>query len=73
MEVDFRLVAKRLQSRIEQNGDAAEGVDSPVEDYLVQTEEINLEPLLTMNSEPAHPDTELVHRIQTPPRRRESG
>jgi RNA polymerase sigma-70 factor (ECF subfamily) len=64
MEVDFRLVARRLQSRIEQNGDTAQNADILTEDYLVQTEEINLEPLLTMNSEPAHPDTELVHRIQ---------
>jgi RNA polymerase sigma-70 factor (ECF subfamily) len=64
MEVDFRQVARRLQGRIEQNGDAAQTADSPSDDYLVQTEEINLEPLLTMNSEPAHPDTDLVHRIQ---------
>jgi RNA polymerase sigma-70 factor, ECF subfamily len=64
MEVDFRLVAERLQDRIVQNGDTAHNADSQHVDYLVQTEEINLEPLLTMNSEPAHPDTDLVHRIQ---------
>jgi len=69
MEVNFQQIAERLQNRIAQNGDSAvevtEGVPAP-DDYVVQIEEINLEPLLTVStsSEPAHPDTDLVHRIQ---------
>jgi len=63
MEVNFQQIAERLHSRIEQNGDAAPA-ENPPDDYVVQIEEINLEPLLTVSSETAHPDTELVHRIQ---------
>ncbi len=71
MEVDFQVIAKRLQDRIEGRGDASQDVDSPQDDYLILIEEIKLEPLLTMTGEtvtapvaPAHPDTDLVRRIQ---------
>src|SRR6476660_3668014 len=65
MEVNFQQIAERLQNRIAQNGDPAVE-DIPPDDYIVQIEEINLEPLLAVatSSEPAHPDTDLVHRIQ---------
>jgi RNA polymerase sigma-70 factor, ECF subfamily len=65
MDFRFQHIAERLQSRIEQQGDAAPDGDSPPDDYLVLNEEIKLEPLLTLPSEAAaHPDTDLVHRIQ---------
>jgi len=63
MEVNFQQIAERLQNRIEQHDDAS-AADGPPDDYVVQIEEINLEPLLSVTTEAAHPDTELVHRIQ---------
>src|SRR6266568_1645535 len=62
MEVNFQHIAERLQNRIEQQGEPA--AENLPDDYVVQIEEINLEPLLTVAGEAAHPDTELVHRIQ---------
>jgi RNA polymerase sigma-70 factor, ECF subfamily len=64
MEVNFRQIAERLQNRIVQSGDSNPAAENPPDDYVVMIEEINLEPLLTVSSETAHPDTELVHRIQ---------
>lgn len=66
MEVDFQTIAKRLQERIEGRGEASHDIDSPPNDYLIMLEEINLEPLLTVQGDvaPAHPDTDLVRRIQ---------
>jgi RNA polymerase sigma-70 factor (ECF subfamily) len=63
MEVNFQQIAERLQSRIAQHGEAAVE-DVPPDDYIIQIEEINLEPLLTVPAEAVHPDTDLVHRIQ---------
>jgi RNA polymerase sigma-70 factor (ECF subfamily) len=66
MEIDFQQIAKRLQDRIEGRSEASQDADSPPSDYLILLEEIKLEPLLTMPGEaaPAHPDTDLVRRIQ---------
>lgn len=73
MEADYRKIAERLHDRIErieQSGEDGLGADGPPDDYVVQIEEINLEPLLNAPDAPAvpaegaHPDTELVHRIQ---------
>ncbi|MGA7733561.1 MAG: sigma-70 family RNA polymerase sigma factor [Chloroflexia bacterium] len=69
MEIDFHVIAKRLYDRIEGLGDASQEPDSPPDDYLILLEEIKLEPLLTTPGEaavvaPAHPDTDLVRRIQ---------
>jgi RNA polymerase sigma-70 factor (ECF subfamily) len=63
MEVNFQEIAERLQNRIVQRDDVV-GAEGSTDDYVVQVEEINLEPLLNVAPEAAHPDTELVHRIQ---------
>jgi RNA polymerase sigma-70 factor, ECF subfamily len=66
MEVDIQLIAQRLQDRIEGRIEPTQEADSPQDDYLTQIEEITLEALLTTPGEaiPAHPDTDLVCRIQ---------
>jgi RNA polymerase sigma-70 factor, ECF subfamily len=66
MEVDIQLIAQRLHERIEGHGEPAPEAESSQDDYLTQIEEITLEALLTTPGEalPAHPDTDLVRRIQ---------
>jgi len=63
MEVNFRQIAERLQTRIVQRDDGS-AAEAPPDDYVELFEEIKLEPLLNVISEPAHPDTDLVRRIQ---------
>jgi len=65
MDVNFQQIAERLHNRIAQHDEAAVE-DVPPDDYVIQIEEINLEPLLIISSstEPVHPDTDLVHRIR---------
>jgi len=63
MESNFQQIAERLQNRNVQRDDSLTA-EVPPDEYIEQIEEIILEPLLNVISEPAHPDTDLVRRIQ---------